>query len=187
MSYPATIPLPEVALLKPLSIRIAVVFPAPFAPRNPKISPFLTSNEILSTAVNAPNLFVRFSTDITMSVFKLCSDECILFIINYSFSTVNYSLLKSIKQSSIEASILLISIDVCPYFSKSAFSASMLRSLFFSVTWCESPNEKQDLISGIFRKSVSSFDIVSLLTDHNSCGNCFTIFCGASIFRKRPF
>ena len=38
MSYPATFPTPDVGLLNPQSIRIAVVFPAPLAPRKPKIS-----------------------------------------------------------------------------------------------------------------------------------------------------
>ena len=33
---------------------MAVVFPAPFAPRKPKISPLFTSNEILLTALKLP-------------------------------------------------------------------------------------------------------------------------------------
>ena len=45
-SYPATKAFPEVGLLSPQSIRMAVVFPAPLAPRKPKISPRFTSNEI---------------------------------------------------------------------------------------------------------------------------------------------
>ena len=49
---------PLVGLLNPLSIRMAVVFPAPLAPRKPKISPRFTSNDILSTAVNEPNRLV---------------------------------------------------------------------------------------------------------------------------------
>ena len=65
MSYPATTPLPEVGFNKPHSIRIAVVFPAPLAPKKPNISPLSTSNETLSTAVKLPNFLVRFSTVIT--------------------------------------------------------------------------------------------------------------------------
>ena len=37
-----------------MSIRIAVVFPAPFAPRKPKTSPSATSKVIASTAVKLP-------------------------------------------------------------------------------------------------------------------------------------
>ena len=39
MLKPATVPSPEVGKLSPQRILIAVVFPAPFAPRKPKISP----------------------------------------------------------------------------------------------------------------------------------------------------
>ena len=46
ISKPATVPLPDVGLCRPQSIRIAVVLPAPLAPRKPKISPFLTSKLI---------------------------------------------------------------------------------------------------------------------------------------------
>ncbi len=41
---------------------MAVVFPAPLAPRKPKISPCLTLNEIWSTAVKLPNCLVKPST-----------------------------------------------------------------------------------------------------------------------------
>ena len=46
---------------RPHSIRIAVVLPAPFAPRKPKISPCATSKETWSTALKAPNCLVNFS------------------------------------------------------------------------------------------------------------------------------
>ena len=45
-SNPATRPVPEVGLLNPQSIRMAVVLPAPLAPKKPKISPRFTLNEI---------------------------------------------------------------------------------------------------------------------------------------------
>ena len=45
-------------------MRIVVVLPAPFGPRKPRISPFSTLNEMASTAVVRPYLFVRLSTSI---------------------------------------------------------------------------------------------------------------------------
>ncbi len=48
-----------------VSILIVVVFPAPFGPRNPKISPSGTLKEMLSTAVMVPNRFVNPLTAIT--------------------------------------------------------------------------------------------------------------------------
>src|SRR3954469_14629373 len=50
---------PEVGLMRPTSIRIVVVLPAPFGPRKPKISPRCSSNETLSTIVLSPMIFVR--------------------------------------------------------------------------------------------------------------------------------
>src|SRR5262249_28124266 len=55
---------PPVGRIRVVSILIVVVFPAPFGPRNAKISPAFTSNEILSTAVKSPNFFARFRTRI---------------------------------------------------------------------------------------------------------------------------
>src|SRR5690242_2125083 len=49
-----------------VSILIVVVFPAPFGPKNANTSPFCTSNDTLSTAVNSPNFFTSFSTRITV-------------------------------------------------------------------------------------------------------------------------
>jgi hypothetical protein len=43
----------------PMSIFMAVVFPAPFAPRKPKIS-FIDLKMKLSTAVKLPNFLLRF-------------------------------------------------------------------------------------------------------------------------------
>ena len=56
----------------PISIFIAVVFPAPFAPKNPNISPFLTSKVMEFTAVKSPNFLVRFSTSMTL-LFFICA------------------------------------------------------------------------------------------------------------------
>src|SRR3954452_709975 len=50
---------PDVGLMRPTSIRIVVVFPAPFGPRKPKISPRCSSKETLSTIVLSPMIFVR--------------------------------------------------------------------------------------------------------------------------------
>ena len=45
-SIPATVALPSVRLASVVSILIVVVFPAPFGPRNPKISPSATLKEM---------------------------------------------------------------------------------------------------------------------------------------------
>src|SRR5579884_3911394 len=68
-SKPATVARPEVGGMKPARIRMVVVLPAPFGPRNPRISPRLTRNEIWSTAVRLPYTFVRFCTSITACSF----------------------------------------------------------------------------------------------------------------------
>jgi hypothetical protein len=49
-------------------MRIVVVFPAPFGPRNPRISPLFTVKEMWSTAVLSPNVFVKFCTSINASL-----------------------------------------------------------------------------------------------------------------------
>src|SRR5215218_6262679 len=41
------------------TMRMVEVLPAPFGPRNPKLSPGATSKSIASTAVNSPNRFVK--------------------------------------------------------------------------------------------------------------------------------
>jgi hypothetical protein len=56
---PATVADPEVGSSTPMSIRMAVVFPAPFAPRNPNTSPGSTWKVIASTAVKVPKRRVR--------------------------------------------------------------------------------------------------------------------------------
>jgi hypothetical protein len=58
---------PASCVRSPVSILIVVVFPAPFGPRNPKRSQSGTLNEMLSTAVMAPNRFVNPLTAITAS------------------------------------------------------------------------------------------------------------------------
>src|SRR5512145_447298 len=62
MSNPATMPRPAVGARMPQSMRIVVDLPAPFGPRNPKISPLATSKFTRFTATKRPNLFSRFST-----------------------------------------------------------------------------------------------------------------------------
>src|SRR5439155_11497912 len=61
-SNPATVAVPEVGHRKQVNMRIVVVLPAPFGPRNPTISPFFTSNEIWSTARFRAYFFVSSLT-----------------------------------------------------------------------------------------------------------------------------
>src|SRR5512147_2175389 len=61
-SVPATDASPDVGCSSPHNMRIVVDLPAPFGPRNPKISPSLASNEIWSTATNPPKRLVRSRT-----------------------------------------------------------------------------------------------------------------------------
>src|SRR5262249_2590131 len=49
---------------KPARMRRVVLFPAPFGPRKPTISPFWTLNDTSSTAVTAPYTFVRCEASI---------------------------------------------------------------------------------------------------------------------------
>jgi len=49
---------------------MVVVLPAPFGPKNPNISPFLTLKEILSTAVKPLNFFVKFFVFIISKIFS---------------------------------------------------------------------------------------------------------------------
>src|SRR3569833_508900 len=53
--------LPEDGVTNPASMRIVVVFPAPFGPRNPSTSPGLTVKVTSSTAVSDSYRFVRCS------------------------------------------------------------------------------------------------------------------------------
>jgi hypothetical protein len=46
--------LPELGRMRPTSMRIVVVFPAPFGPRKPKTSPGSISNETPETIVLSP-------------------------------------------------------------------------------------------------------------------------------------
>ena len=71
MSKSATIPRPDVGLLNPHNIRIAVVLPAPLAPKKPNISPCATSNDMEFTAVKLPKHLVRFSTSIAFIIQRL--------------------------------------------------------------------------------------------------------------------
>src|SRR5579862_312692 len=56
---PSTRMLPAVAGVRPSSIRISVVLPAPFGPRKPKATPRGTTRSAPSTASRSPNLLVR--------------------------------------------------------------------------------------------------------------------------------
>ena len=59
---PATDKVPPDAGKSPQSILKVVDLPAPLGPSNPKISPFLTVKEVLSTATKSPNVRNKFST-----------------------------------------------------------------------------------------------------------------------------
>lgn len=55
---------PEVTGRKPVTMRMVVDFPAPFGPRKPRTSPFLTVNERSSTATLVPKCLERPVTSI---------------------------------------------------------------------------------------------------------------------------
>src|ERR1700687_2960787 len=78
MSNPATVAVPLVGVRKQVSMRIVVVFPAPFGPRNPTIWPCLTSNEIWSTAVVCAYFFVSPLTVIIRILFETDAYETIM-------------------------------------------------------------------------------------------------------------
>jgi hypothetical protein len=64
-SCPATLAVPDVALARVQRILMVVVLPAPFGPRNPKVSPRSTSKSIPRTASISPYRLVRPATEIT--------------------------------------------------------------------------------------------------------------------------
>src|SRR5215469_34145 len=66
-SWPATRAVPDVAFARVQRILIVVVLPAPFGPRNPKVSPRATSKSIPRTAWTSPYCLVRPETEITGS------------------------------------------------------------------------------------------------------------------------
>src|SRR5579872_4276130 len=59
-SKPPTVAWPEVGASSPHKIRMVVDFPAPFGPRNPKISPRATSIETSLTATKSPKRLTSF-------------------------------------------------------------------------------------------------------------------------------
>ena len=59
MLNPSTLTSPEEGFDNPLIMLIVVVFPDPFGPNRPKISPYFTLNDRLSTAVMSPKRFVN--------------------------------------------------------------------------------------------------------------------------------
>ena len=62
---------PALGASSPVSMRIAVVLPAPLAPRNPNTSPARTSKVMLSTAVKPPKRRVR-SRDVDRELARSC-------------------------------------------------------------------------------------------------------------------
>src|SRR5688572_13873559 len=60
MSAPPTLTVPVVGGRNPVIMRMAVDFPAPFGPRNPRTSPFWTLRDRLSTATLGPKCLDRF-------------------------------------------------------------------------------------------------------------------------------
>src|SRR5215471_12108256 len=69
MGLPSTWPLPLVGKIRPMSILMVVVLPAPLGPRKPKISPRRTSSDRSSTA----RTFLRKNP--TANVLDRCSAE----------------------------------------------------------------------------------------------------------------
>src|SRR4030042_1018983 len=67
-SNPQTLTVPEVGSVRPRSISIVVVFPAPFGPRKPKTSPSATERLRLSTAFCFPQSLVSSSIRMTISL-----------------------------------------------------------------------------------------------------------------------
>src|SRR5262245_28271079 len=67
-SKPATVASPDVGCDRPHRMRMAVVLPAPLAPRKPKISPRCTSNVSPSTAVKSPKRLVSFRQVMALSL-----------------------------------------------------------------------------------------------------------------------
>src|ERR1051325_5848636 len=63
-SKPSTRTVPVVAGMKPVMIRMVVVFPAPFGPRNPRIWPSAAVKETSRIAARSPYRLLRFATSI---------------------------------------------------------------------------------------------------------------------------
>lgn len=61
---PFTVTVPPSGISRPAISLIDVVFPAPFGPTKPVMLPSETSNDIESSALNLPNLFVTLSKTI---------------------------------------------------------------------------------------------------------------------------
>lgn len=73
---------PLVGLRSVINILIVVVLPAPFGPKNPNISPFLTEKDTLSTAIKLLYFFVRLLVLIISKVFPPIN--------NKDFLSINY-------------------------------------------------------------------------------------------------
>ena len=85
-SCPPTSAVPEVGGVSVVIMRISVVFPAPFGPSRPKISPVCTVKLTSFTATKSPNCFFNLVTSIAlesvefMSLYELVSCKNILFV-----------------------------------------------------------------------------------------------------------
>src|SRR5262245_14065150 len=69
-SMPRQVPLPPSARSRPHSMRMKVVLPLPFGPRNPQISPRRTRRSILSTTTRSPKRLVMPATSMANSPLK---------------------------------------------------------------------------------------------------------------------
>src|SRR5215218_2406298 len=89
---------PAVGRIRPTSMRIVVVLPAPFGPRKPNTSPACTSNEALSTMVRGPMTFVRFTALSAMSGIEVAAARleltCVALTAAVSFGAGFYSFLR---------------------------------------------------------------------------------------------
>src|SRR3954447_6538039 len=75
ISRPCQITLPEVGANKPASRLRSVVFPDPFGPRMPTISPFSIRSETSDTATRPPKRLVRASTSRNMAPTREQADD----------------------------------------------------------------------------------------------------------------
>jgi hypothetical protein len=69
-SWPSIRIVPDVGRSNVVSILMVVDFPAPFGPRNPKVVPCATENEIPFTASKPPKRLLRSLTSMMLGMFR---------------------------------------------------------------------------------------------------------------------
>src|SRR5690554_2967808 len=116
MSKPAMVAFPDEGLESPQSIFIAVVFPAPFAPRKPKISPAYTSSVTSFAAMKSPKRLVSLSVFITIS-FVISIHQVYKAILNarcdlFEFNVLMIFFLQGLYQFILQIHITILKRDV---------------------------------------------------------------------------